>query len=83
MNTAVGFTSDQIAKVKAILKKSEDDIDTLKKEMPTWNDEAKAAIDKIWVKERVAILGVLDSSRQKKYETYFKNWTDERAKDKH
>lgn len=83
INKAVGLKPDQQTKVKAITTKSEDDVRVLQKEMPTWNAESKAAIDKIWAHERVSILAVLDSSQKPKYERYFKNWTDERAKDKH
>jgi hypothetical protein len=83
INQAVGLDPDQQIKVKAILQRSEDDVNALKKEMPTWNDQAKAAIDKIWAREKASILEVLNADQQPKYETYFKNWTDVRAKDKH
>ena len=83
INQAVGLTPDQQTEVKAILQKSEDDVGALRIEMPTWNDQAKVAIDKIWAREKAAILAVLDAAQKPKYETYFKNWTDARAKDKH
>lgn len=83
INKAVGLNPEQQTKVKAITDKSENDVHALQKSMPTWNAESKAAIDKIWARERAAILAVLDSKQKPKYEAYFKNWTEERAKDKH
>ena len=51
INKAVNLTPDQQVKVKAELKQTDDEIAALREKAPTWNDEAKAAIDKIWVKE--------------------------------
>jgi hypothetical protein len=83
ISLAIGLHSDQISTVKGIVQKSEDDVGGLKKEMPTWNDQAKAAIDEIWAREHTAILAVLNDDQKPKYEKYFKDWTEARARDKH
>jgi hypothetical protein len=83
LNKTVGLNADELVKVKAIMQKSEARVDELKKQMPTWNAEAKAAIEKIWADEEAAVLEVLTPEDKPKYEAYFKSWMDDRAKDKH
>jgi len=80
---AVDLTADQVEKVQAVLKQSEEEVSALQKEMPTWNDESKAAIDKIWERETARMLEVLTADQKPKYETWIKSWLEERSRDSH
>ena len=83
ISKAADLTADQQIKVRAILQQSAEELSAMRRELPIWNDEAKAAIDKLWVKERARILAVLVSEQKPTYETYMDNWLAERAKDAH
>ena len=83
INKAVNLTADQQVKVKAELQKTDEDLSSLRKEFPTWNAEAKAAIDKMWAKETERMLKVLNNDQKPKYQAWIKAWLEERSKDSH
>jgi hypothetical protein len=83
INKAVNLTADQQVKVKAELQKTDEELSSLRKAFPTWNAEAKAAIDKMWAKETERMLKVLNADQKPKYEAWIKSWLEERNKDKH
>jgi hypothetical protein len=83
INKAVNLSADQQVKVKAELQKTDEELSSLRKEFSTWNAEAKAAIDKMWVKETERMIKVLDKDQKPKYEAWIKSWLEERSKDSH
>lgn len=80
---AVNLSADQEAKVQAVLDQTDEEIAALREEMPTWNDEAMAAINKIWERETARMLEVLNPDQKPKYKTWITNWLDERSRDSH
>jgi len=83
INKAVNLTADEQVKVKAELKKTDDELSSLRKEFPTWNADAKAAIDKMWARETERMLKVLNNDQKPKYQAWIKAWLEERSKDSH
>jgi Spy/CpxP family protein refolding chaperone len=83
INKAVTLTADQQAKVKAELQKTDEELSSLRKEFPTWNDAAKAAIDKMWARETERMLKVLNENQKPNYQAWIKAWLAERSKDNH
>jgi len=83
INKAVNLTADQQVKVKAELQKTDEELSVLRKEFPAWNADAKAAIDKMWVRETERMLKVLNDDQKPKYQAWIKAWLEERAKDQH
>jgi Spy/CpxP family protein refolding chaperone len=84
MTKAANLTPEQRTKVEAILKKTSESIaDSRSKTSNTWNSDAMAQMNAIFVVEEKAILAVLNESQKPKYEAYFTAWKAERAKDKH
>jgi hypothetical protein len=83
INKAVGLTQEEQVNVKAELQKTDEELSALRKEFPTWNADAKAAIDKMWAGETERMLKVLSKDHQAKYQAWIKAWLEERNKDKH
>ena len=83
INKAVNLTPEQQLRVKAELQKTDAELSALRQDFPTWNENARAAIDKMWARETERMLKVLNNDQKPKYQAWIKAWLDERAKDQH
>ena len=83
INKAVNLTPEQQVKVKAELQKTDEELSVVRKDFPTWNEEAMTAINKMWARETERMLKVLNDDQKPKYQAWIKAWLEERAKDKH
>jgi hypothetical protein len=70
-------------KVKAELQKTDEELSAVRKDFPTWNEDAMTAINKMWARETERMLKVLNDDQKPKYQAWINAWLEERAKDKH
>ena len=83
MTEALGLTADQQAKVKVLLEEREASIGKTRESFPEWNDEAKAALDKMMDEEAEKVRSVLTKEQLPKYEAYLEEVAIKRAQEQH